>query len=92
MAELTLRLVVDPSTGKKNVIISYSSDSDALPIEHEDAHRALVEKLIEGGAIKAAELGRIVVEREDESRPNEAPRATETETPASEPRKRDLNS
>ena len=64
MAEVTIRLVVDPTTRKKNVIISYTSDSDALPIEHEDAHREVVDKLIEGGALKAAELGKIIVDRE----------------------------
>ena len=68
MAEVTIRLIVDPTTRKKNVVISYTSDSDALPIEHEDAHREVVDKLIEGGALKAAELGKIIVEREgDES-------------------------
>jgi len=64
MAELTIRLLVDPITGKKNVVIGYSSDSDALPIEHEDTHRRLVDRLIEGGALKKAELGEIIIERE----------------------------
>jgi hypothetical protein len=64
VAEVTIRLIVDPTTRKKNVVISYTSDSDALPIEHEDAHREVVDKLIEGGALKAAELGKIIVERE----------------------------
>lgn len=64
MAEVTIRLIVDPKTRKKNVVISYTSDEDALPIEHEDAHREVVDKLIEGGALKAAEVGKIIVERE----------------------------
>jgi hypothetical protein len=64
MAEITLRLQVDRSTGKKNIIISYRSDESALPMEHEQEHRALVDKLIQGGTLKAAELGRVVVERE----------------------------
>jgi len=64
MAELTIRLLVDPVTGKKNVVIGYSSDSDALPMEHEDSHRQLVDRLIEGGALKKAELGEIIIERE----------------------------
>jgi hypothetical protein len=64
VAEVTIRLIVDPTTRKKNVVISYTSDSDALPIEHEDAHREIVDKLIEGGALKAAELGKIIVDRE----------------------------
>lgn len=64
MAELTIRLVVDPATGKKNVVIGYTADSDALPIEHEEQHRALVDKLIEGGALAAGEVGDIIVERD----------------------------
>lgn len=64
MAEVTIRLEIDPQTRKKNVVISYRSDEDALPLEHEDEHRRLVNQLIEGGALKAAELGTIVVERD----------------------------
>ena len=65
MASVTIRLIVDQETGKKDIVISYESDDDAMPIEHEDAHRAIVDKLIEGGAIKAGELGKIIVEREE---------------------------
>jgi len=65
MAELIIRLEVDPQTRKKNVIISYRSDEDALPVEHEEDHRRLVNGLIEGGALQAAELGQIIVERLD---------------------------
>ncbi len=65
MAELIIRFEVDPQTRKKNVIISYRSDEDALPVEHEEDHRRLVNGLIEGGALQAAELGQIIVERVD---------------------------
>jgi hypothetical protein len=64
MAEMTIRLRCDPATGKKDIIISLRSDEDALPHEHEQQHKALVEKLIEGGTLKASEVGKIVVERE----------------------------
>jgi hypothetical protein len=64
MAELTIRLRCDPATGKKDIIISLRSDEDALPQEHEQQHKALVEKLIHKGLLKASELGQIVVERE----------------------------
>jgi hypothetical protein len=66
MAELTIRLRCDPATGKKDIIISLRSDEDALPLEHEQQHKALVEKLLEKGIVKATELGQIVVEREEE--------------------------
>ena len=65
MARVTIRLIVDPDTKKKNIIIDYESDEDALPIEHEDTHRQIVDQLIEGGALKAGEVGKIIVERDD---------------------------
>ena len=79
MAEVTIRLIVDPTTRKKNVVISYRSDEDALPIEHEDAHREIVDKLIEGGALKAAELGKIIVDREGDHGVGELEGETEAE-------------
>lgn len=66
MAELIVRLLVDPTTGKKHVIVKYLSDTDALPLEHEQDHRRLVDQLIAGGALKQHELGEIIVERLDE--------------------------
>jgi len=70
MAEMTIRLISDPNTGKKNIIVALRSDADALPHEHEQMHRALVDKLIQGGLLKAGEVGQIVVEREtDEKAP-----------------------
>jgi hypothetical protein len=64
MAELNIRLLIDPDTGKKNLIIEYESDSDMLPIEHEEEHRRLINQLVEGGVVKAEELGKVVVKRE----------------------------
>lgn len=64
MAEMTIRLSVDPVTGKKNITISLRSDADALPHEHEQQHRQLVEKLIHQGLVKAGEIGQITIERE----------------------------
>ena len=66
MAEMTIRLRCDPATGKKDIIVSLRSDEDALPHEHEQQHKALVEKLIDGGLLKASEVGQIgeVLEQE----------------------------
>ncbi len=64
MATVTIRLIVDASTGKKNVLIAYESDADAMPMEHEDDHKQIVNKLIEGGALSAADLGQIIIERD----------------------------
>ncbi|MFT5525672.1 MAG: hypothetical protein ACI9HK_003642 [Pirellulaceae bacterium] len=66
MAEMTIRLRIDPETGKKDIIVSLRSDEDLLPHEHEQQHKQLVEKLIEGGLIGAGEVGNLIVEREEE--------------------------
>ena len=73
MAEMTIQLKIDPVTGKKDIIIALSSDDDALPHEHEQQHKALVEKLIEGGLLKASEIGQIIVERDAEEGEPAAP-------------------
>lgn len=66
MAEMTIRLRVDPDSGKKDIIISLRSDEDALPHEHEQQHRVLVEKLMEKGVLKEGEVGDLIVERPEE--------------------------
>lgn len=62
MAELTLRLEVDPKTQNKRLLIGLESDPDALPMEHEDDHKALVERLLEAGLIGDG-VGQLVIER-----------------------------
>jgi len=63
MPQLLIALRRDEVTGKQNIIVKLDRDADALPIEHEALHRALVEKLI-GTGLDAASLGEIIVERE----------------------------
>jgi hypothetical protein len=75
MASATIRLAVDPSTGKRTVTISYTSDADMLPHEHEDMHREVVEKLFEGGIAKPGDD--IHVEREGTGKAGEVPVATQ---------------
>src|SRR5438270_7386 len=79
---MTIRLRTDPATGKKDIVVSLRSDEDALPIEHEQQHRALVQRLIEGGLVKAEELGQVVVEREEEAG---GPRPARVEAPGVDP-------
>lgn len=55
MADLILRLRVDPATGKRELVIDYTSDADALPIEHEQAHRELADRVVDGG-LRSARL------------------------------------
>lgn len=76
MAQMTIRLQCDPKTGKKDIIVSLESDEDLLPHEHEQRHRALVEKLIQGGLLAASDVGRIIVERDA----TDAVNATEQES------------
>ncbi|MEQ8790713.1 MAG: hypothetical protein RIC55_30730 [Pirellulaceae bacterium] len=83
MAEMTIQLRIDPQTGKKDIIVSLRSDEDALPHEHEQLHRRLVEKLIEGGVLSDGEAGKLIIERETaapphaETPPTEEPRSAE---------------
>ncbi|MGK0359080.1 MAG: hypothetical protein ACI9U2_001376 [Bradymonadia bacterium] len=62
--ELTLRLQVDPTTQKKQLLVGLQSDADALPMEHEDDHRALVERLMEAGLIGDG-VGEVIIDRGD---------------------------
>lgn len=69
MADLILRLRVDPATGKRELVIDYTSDADALPIEHEDAHRQLADQVVDGGLRSA----KVEVSRAAEAPAAEAP-------------------
>ena len=75
MADLTLRLRVDPVTGRREIVIDYASDSDALPFEHEEEHRRLAATVVNGGL----ENPNVEVSREQEggARAPEAPEAAE---------------
>ena len=61
MAEVTIKFRYNPATGKRELIIGYESDDDALPHEHERDHRALAEKLL--GQKLGDDVGEIKVER-----------------------------
>jgi hypothetical protein len=62
MPSARIRLEIDKVTRKRTIVISYESDADALPHEHEEQHRALVAKLFEGNIAKDGDD--IRVERE----------------------------
>ena len=46
MGDITIRMQYNLETGKKDISIDLVSESDALPIEHERDHRAIVEGLL----------------------------------------------
>jgi hypothetical protein len=75
MAEITIRLRRDPQSGKHDIIIDMESDQDALPHEHEQMHRAAVEKLI-----GKENVGKVIIEREQDA----APTAPQSEPPRQE--------
>ena len=64
MPDMTIQLRINPDTGKKDIFVSLSGESDSLPHEHEQQHKRLVDQLIEGGMLNASEVGKVVVERE----------------------------
>lgn len=70
MAEMIIMLRRDPNSGKQNIIVKLDSDPDSLPIEHEQLHRKLVEKLV-GKVLDPEDMGEIIVEREPEAQPNQ---------------------
>lgn len=63
MPEITIRLVSNPGTGKKDITIDYHSDRDALPIEHEQDHRDIVRALIGQGVLTPGTVGDVIVTR-----------------------------
>ncbi len=73
MAEMTITLRVDPQTNKKDIVVTLASDADSLPHEHEQLHRQMVDRLIEGGLLSEGEAGKLIVEREEESEIPEIP-------------------
>ena len=81
MASLTIKLRVDPTTGKKDILLDYHGEPGSLPFEHEQEHRAIVEKLLAAGILKAGEVGNIILEREQAAAPDATPA---TETPKTE--------
>lgn len=82
MAELTLRLVVDPETGKKDLWIDYHSDADATPDEHEEDHRALVRRILDASGIPSGSVGRVWVHGAAVANPGDAEPAAAAGSPA----------
>lgn len=86
MAGIEITLRFNRKTGKKDIVISYESDADSLPIEHEEEHQAIVAKLLDEGVLQKSELGEIQVERitappSGESRPTQHEEGEQREAP-----------
>jgi hypothetical protein len=63
LGDITIRFRMNVATGKKDIVIEYDSDDDALPHEHERRHKEIVERLIGQGVLAAEEAGEVKVER-----------------------------
>ena len=66
MAEVNLRLIYNKNTSKHDIYIDYESDIDALPFEHEQEHKEIVQKIIkDAGLDKMTEddFGEIIIRR-----------------------------
>ncbi len=78
MANITIKLVFNKETGKKDIYIDFESDSDAMPIEHEQQHKLILEKLLGKNVLQESEVGEVIVSRGQEK--NE-PSTSTSQTP-----------
>jgi hypothetical protein len=81
VAQLLIALRRDPATGRQNIVVKLASDTDVLPVEHEQLHRKLVEKLI-GHGLVAEEIGDLVIERESAEVSRDAESSERNATPS----------
>ena len=66
MAEVHLRLVYNKNTSKHDIYIDYESDIDALPFEHEQEHKDIVQRLIKNAGLDQMtddDFGEVVIRR-----------------------------
>ena len=63
MADIKIHIKLNFETGRRDIIIEYESDDDALPIEHEQRHQDIVKHLVDIGVLNEDEVGEIIVER-----------------------------
>ena len=62
MSIATLKLTKNEE-GKFDLHIDLLSDGDALPFEHEEDHRALVKKVLEGSGLEEGDVSSVEVSR-----------------------------
>ena len=63
MAELNIRMVYNRKTGKHDIFIDYESDMDALPFEHEQDHRALLQEILGASGLSEDGVGELHIQR-----------------------------
>ncbi len=65
MAEMTIHLLCDPDSGRKAIVVGLRPEEDWVPHEHEQEHRRLLQRLVDGLG-KAVAGGQVVLDREPE--------------------------
>ena len=63
MGDIAIRFRMNVETGKKEILVEYDADDDALPHEHERHHKEIVERLLGAGVLSPDETGDVKVER-----------------------------
>ena len=63
MGEIQIRFRMNMESGKKDIVIEFESDRDAMRHEHERDHKRIVEQLVGQGVLAAEEVGEVTVER-----------------------------
>lgn len=81
-AEIKIHLRFNKVTGKKDIVIEYDSEDDALPIEHEERHWEIVEELVGKGILDPDEVGQLRVGKAGEE--PSAPAEIDQQTPEAE--------
>jgi len=80
MSELTIRLTKNRITGKREIKMGLVSDAGATPMEHEEDHRQLVDRVMDGGTLALSGSGQVSVTRgapQQEAGPEPQQAATE---------------
>lgn len=63
MSAIKITLTINRDTGLKDLVIELSEDDDLMQWEHEEAHQAIVEKLLGAGVMSRGEVGDVTVSR-----------------------------
>ncbi len=63
MGQIIIKLKFNIETGKKDILIDYTSDEDYLSHEHDRRHKEIVESLVGKGLLEPDEVGDVRVSR-----------------------------
>jgi hypothetical protein len=79
VGSIEIRFRMNMRTGKKDILIDFESDEDAMRHEHERAHKKIIERLVGEGVLTENEAGEIIIQRAAPGQPVASP-----ETPRQE--------